>query len=198
MRLIAVVAVLVGFIAPAGKASAAGPYYPPDPPPQYVESGSGVLAHFPVPGLYMGPTSPGLPPTPTLDFNKLTLDPDLPGLSDPLLGMPTVTGEPDAFFSAGIKDHVGKDGFHPFVGIVTFHPEICTYDPSNGNALIECHTFNLVLYVGVPLPAEPAPTGVATDVLLPVSAGALLLGGGLVVLASPRRRLAPVRVRSPR
>ncbi|HNJ98368.1 MAG TPA: LPXTG cell wall anchor domain-containing protein [Ilumatobacteraceae bacterium] len=172
-----------------------GPYYPPDPPPQHVEAGVKSYGHFPLPGLYMGPTSPGLPPTMTMsDVElKLTVDSSVPfqAGSDPVLSFPAVNGEPDSFIDAAIIDHAPA----LFVGIATFHVQLCGSDPTNGGASLGCHTFNLVLYVGVDLPVVEDPvTGAATGTLVASGAAALLLGGGMIVL-SRRRRVLPIRVR---
>lgn len=176
----------------SASARAAGPYIPPNPGPVHVEAGVFQPGQFPLPGLYLGPTSPGESPHVNLDLSLVDLIADgMPPTTDPIVWPPGVNGEPDSSIGLALKDH---DLNNVFVGIATFRVELCGRN-SETNALVVCHTYDFVLYVGVDLPVvEEAVTGAATGPLVATGAATLLLGGGMIVL-SRRRRLVPVRVR---
>lgn len=170
-------AVLTVLLGQGAAAFASGPYFPPNPPPQYVEPGSGEYGHFPLPGLYLGFSEPGQPPTVE---RRIKVVDDIPeSIGSSVLSPPLADGQPDAYLDAWVKD---LDPDHPFAGIATITVTLCV--KAMGIEEV-CHPYTLKLYVGVPIPD----TGAATDVLVKVSATVLLLGGGLVVLARPRRRL---------
>lgn len=178
------VLVLSALLATATTANADGPYFPPNPAPQYVEPGLVQFAYFPVPGLYLGITSPGQPPNPEAEI-KVTVD-GLPPTSDPVVEPPKTDGSLDATLGAAVKD---KDPSNPFIGVATFHIRLCVYNPA-GHVLVGCHTYDLLLYVGVPIPD----TGADSMSLAAAGAAALLLGGGLIAI-SHRRRSVPIRFR---
>ncbi|HNJ98367.1 MAG TPA: LPXTG cell wall anchor domain-containing protein [Ilumatobacteraceae bacterium] len=182
---VAVVAVVVGsLLAGSGIVHATGPYFPPNPPPMYVEPGDGHFALFPLPGLYLGFSEPGQPESVE---REIKVTDDLPDdVADPVMGPPKADGQPDSTMEFGLKN---VDPDNPFVGIATAFVTLCV-KPSPSTDPPVCHTYSLVLYVGVPIPD----TGADTGRLVAAGAAAVLLGGGLMVI-SRRRRLVPLPVR---
>lgn len=186
LRRMTVLAVVVvgGVIGAVSPALAAGPYFPPNPPPQYVEPGNDHFGTFPLPGLYLGFSEPGQPEGVEREIKVVD---DVPAaIAEPVLSPPMADGQPNSMMEFGVKN---LDLDNPFVGIATALVTLCV-KPSPSTTPPVCHTYTLVLYVGVPLPAMGAETGP----LMATGAAALLLGGGLMVV-SRRRRLEPVRVR---
>ena len=173
MVALVVAGTVLGITSPA---HAAGPYFPANPPPQYVEPGPDQFGTFPLPGLYLGFTEPGQPPNPT---GEIFTSDDIPDdIADPAMSPPKANGELDSYIEFGVKTH---DPENPFVGIATALVTLCAT-----RAPLEpvCFTYTFLLYVGVPLPAA----GIDNTMQVGVAAGLAVLGVGLVML-SRRRRL---------
>lgn len=175
---------LAGVLGVAARAhAAAGPYFPPNPAPQYVEPGLMAMGQFPVPGLYLGFGESGSGMGDTECELKVSDEFGAPeGFpADPVASPPSgVNGELDSYLEWGVKSY---DPDNLFVGIATTTYGIFCKNPGSGD--IVGHTYTLALYVGVPIPLAGGDTGWQ----LRIAAATMAAGLGLLAL-SHRRRLA--------
>jgi hypothetical protein len=185
--LLASLVVLAGVLGLAARAYAApGPYFPPNPSPQYAEPGLLAMGDFPVPGLYLGFGEPGSGTEDVECELKVSDDFGAPeGFpADPVASPPSgMNGELDSYLQWGVKSY---DPDNLFVGIATATYGIFCKNPDSGE--IVGHTYTLALYVGVPIPAAGGDTGWH----LRLAAATMTAGVGLVAVSalSRRRRLA--------
>lgn len=170
---------VLGIAAPAH--AVAGPYFPPNPPPQYADPALLASGKFPVPGLYLGFGEPGSGRGDTECEIKASDGIGVDGFpADPVGEPPSgMNGELDSYLGWGVKS---LDPDNLFVGIATSTYGIFCKNPDTLE--IVGRTYTLVLYVGVPLPA----TGAHSTRQVGVAAGLAVLGAGLVMV-SRRRRL---------
>ena len=173
---------VLGVISPAH--AAPGPYFPPNPPPQYVDPALVAMGQFPVPGLYLGFGEPGSGREGVECELKLSDSIGVPGFpADPIGEPPSrLNGELDATLGWGVKS---QDPDNLFVGIATTTYQISCKNPDTLEDVGV--TYTLVLYVGVPLPA----TGADNTLQVGVAAGIAVLGVGLVMVSRRRR---PIQV----
>lgn len=152
----------MGVIAPStARADLPPDYLPPNPGPvAAVEGVSWTYGCFPLPGLFLGPEA-------QINIHSDAEEQGLTTVGEP----PIMNGSPDGAVCMGIKEK-------GFVGIVTF---LVTLSSSRGAS----YTYELVLYVGVPLPA----TGVSTWVQAGWAASLFLAGLVLMVLGRRRPRM---------
>jgi LPXTG-motif cell wall-anchored protein len=150
--------VLMGVIAPStARADLPPDYLPPNPGPLAVQPGE--MGCFPLPGLSLGPDR--FIGVEAGEFEQYQ------SIAEP----PKADGSADAAVCVGLKDT-------SFIGIATF---FVTLSSSRGASF----TYELVLYIGVDLPA----TGTSTWVQAEWAAALLAAGAALLVFGRRRPRM---------